>query len=34
MWLRAGADEPWYTRYLAQCDACLANAREWRGPGA
>jgi SAM-dependent methyltransferase len=29
MWLHAQADEPWYGRYLAQCEACLAAA----GPG-
>jgi len=34
IWLRAGADEPWYNRYLAQCDSCLADAREWQGPHA
>lgn len=32
--LRAGVDEPWYSRYLAQCEACLAAAREWNGAGA
>jgi hypothetical protein len=31
MRLRADADEPWYGRYLAQCVACLAGAREWDG---
>lgn len=32
LWLRPQADEPWYSRYLAQCDACLADTREWREP--
>jgi hypothetical protein len=27
--LRAESDEPWYGRYLAQCEACLAAARPW-----
>ena len=31
MWLRASADEPWFSRYLAQCQACLDVAREWHG---
>jgi hypothetical protein len=31
LWLRAEADEPWFTRYLAQCEACLAAARAWDG---
>jgi len=29
MWLHAGTDEPWYSRYIAQCEACLAGARQW-----
>lgn len=32
MWLRTQADEPWFSRYLAQCEACLTTAREWQ-PG-
>lgn len=31
MWLRADTDQPWYGRYLAQCEACLAGARTWDG---
>jgi hypothetical protein len=31
--LQAQSDEPWYGRYLAQCDACLAAARTWDGVG-
>jgi hypothetical protein len=31
MWLRADSDDPWYGRYLAQCEACLAAARNWEG---
>jgi hypothetical protein len=34
MWLRTSADEPWFGRYLAQCEACVAPAREWQGAGA
>jgi len=34
MWLRAGADQPWYGRYLAQCEACMAGARSWSGTRA
>lgn len=34
IWLLATVDEPWYGRYLAQCEACLASARDWRGSGA
>lgn len=34
LWLRAEADEPWFTRYLAQCEACLAVARPWERPSA
>jgi hypothetical protein len=34
MWLRAQADEPWFSRYLAQCEACLTTAREWQGSSA
>lgn len=29
--LRAEYDEPWYSRYLAQCEACVAAARPWTG---
>ena len=31
LWLRAESDEPWYSRYLAQCEACVATARAWDG---
>lgn len=34
MWLHAPTDEPWFGRYRAQCEACLAPAREWQGTGA
>jgi hypothetical protein len=34
MWLHAEADEPWYGRYLAQCETCLAGARPWDGTRA
>ena len=34
IWLHAPADEPWFGRYLAQCEARLAPAREWQGAGA
>jgi hypothetical protein len=29
--LRARADEPWFGRYLDQCEACLAASRSWEG---
>lgn len=31
--LRAESDEPWYGRYLAQCEVCVAAARVWDGNG-
>ena len=31
--LRAESDEPWYGRYLTQCEACVAAARVWEGIG-
>lgn len=31
MWLHTDRDQPWYERYLAQCEACLAGARNWSG---
>jgi hypothetical protein len=34
IWLRAETDQPWFSRYLAQCEACLAGAREWEGASA
>jgi hypothetical protein len=33
LYLRAESDEPWYGRYLAQSEACLAAARAWDGTG-
>ena len=34
IWLHHETDQPWYGCYLAQCEACLANAREWTGLNA
>jgi hypothetical protein len=34
MWLNAERDEPWFGRYLAQCEACADRAREWAGASA
>jgi hypothetical protein len=34
LWLRPGTDQPWYDRYLAQCEACFADARRWEDRGA
>jgi hypothetical protein len=31
MWLHAETDDPWFSRYLTQCEACLRTAREWEG---
>lgn len=31
LWLHAEADEPWFSRYLAQCEACFTTARTWDG---
>ena len=31
LWLHAESDEPWYSRYLAQCEACVTAARTWDG---
>jgi hypothetical protein len=31
--LRAKSDEPWYGRYLAQSEACVAAAQVWSGRG-
>jgi hypothetical protein len=31
IWLRPETDQPWYDRYLAQCEACLVGARKWDG---
>ncbi len=31
LWLHAEADEPWFSRYLAQCEACVTAARAWDG---
>lgn len=34
MCLRASEDQPWYARYLAQCEACLDGSRSWDGARA
>jgi hypothetical protein len=34
IWLRAETDQPWFNRYLAQCEACVSGAREWEGADA
>jgi hypothetical protein len=31
IWLHHETDQPWFGCYLAQCEACLAYAREWTG---
>lgn len=31
MWLHAEQDEPWFGRYMAQCEACADKAHEWTG---
>ena len=31
IWLRAETDQPWFNRYLAQCEACVSGAHEWEG---
>lgn len=31
IWLRSETDQPWFGRYLAQCEACLVGARAWGG---
>jgi hypothetical protein len=31
IWLHAETDQPWFNRYLAQCEACVSGAREWEG---
>lgn len=31
IWLRSETDQPWFSRYLAQCEACLVGARAWGG---
>ena len=33
LWLHAESDEPWYGRYLAQCEACVAVGYAWDGSG-
>ena len=33
LWLHAESDEPWYARYLAQCEACVAAGYAWDGSG-
>lgn len=32
--LHADSDQPWFGRYLDQCEACVAAGREWDGTGA
>jgi hypothetical protein len=34
LWLHPETDEPWYGRYLAQCEACFAVARPWEDTNA
>lgn len=34
LWLRPGTDQPWYDRYLIQCEACFAGARQWEDASA
>ena len=34
IWLRPERDQPWFTRYLGQCEACLAGAHVWEGTNA
>jgi hypothetical protein len=34
LWLHPETDQPWYDRYLAQCEACFAGARPWENPSA
>jgi hypothetical protein len=29
IWLHAETDQPWFSRYLAQCEACVSAAHEW-----
>jgi hypothetical protein len=31
LWLHAESDEPWFSRYLEQCEVCVAAARTWGG---
>jgi hypothetical protein len=31
IWLHRKTDQPWFDRYLTQCEACLASARAWTG---
>jgi len=33
IWLHTETDQPWFSRYLAQCEACLVGARKWEGAG-
>lgn len=34
LWLHAESDQPWYASYLAQCEACIGDARPWGGTHA
>jgi hypothetical protein len=31
LWLHPERDQPWFGRYLAQCEACLDGAQQWGG---
>jgi len=33
IWLHPETDQPWFDRYLEQCETCLAGARVWEGAG-
>lgn len=33
IWLHSETDQPWFDRYLAQCETCLVGARVWEGTG-
>jgi hypothetical protein len=31
IWLHPETDQPWFDRYLTQCETCLVGARTWEG---
>jgi hypothetical protein len=33
IWLHPETDQPWFDRYLAQCETCLTGAHVWEGVG-